>query len=532
MSQSYTHIGFLNDSNDEEEAEEEERQDVEEMITPDRLRALCGVENLKDAHLLEMIVDSKKTPLASLGYYVPNLCQLILSNSNIPTVRDLGTCLKQLQVLWLPRCHLTDLDGAGSFPLLSEIFAAYNHVSDLTPLSFLVNLKILDLEGNNLHDIIQVEFLTMCKKLKSLILEGNPICTVPGIGFQGDSYVYRQAILKMLPWLQFLDDQPVEMVTQTQQPETTLSTEKDVVQESIKELAIREIPRRPASAHGLSPAISKSDTELSRSTSSAVSAILARPQSALATCGFYNRHAYRVPADNDYSEFTKGGAVVSGSLVRTRNKCWQASFTPDTSAATSETETSQKFCHQFSFRGQFSDSNGQNGVKSLGKETASVLSASRDLSCLNSADTKNRQSTSSPSSASSTHSPSPPPTKHGSTTASRLKKLHKKRLTPVEQTLVTPINTVKPPKIRSAEKSTRVQNGSHQKDQQRISQREREVPKKQRHTNASLEHVVTLDMTDDSECACFRYGEICTIPSHRKLSPHELPKLKDAIEFR
>lgn len=32
--------------------------------------------------------------------------------------RDLGTSLSHLQVLWLARCGLTDLDGIGSFPVL------------------------------------------------------------------------------------------------------------------------------------------------------------------------------------------------------------------------------------------------------------------------------------------------------------------------------------------------------------------------------------------------------------------------------
>lgn len=41
------------------------------------------------------------------------------------------------------------------------------------------SLEVLDLEGNLIDDLSQVEFLTLCSSLKSLNLEGNPVCVVP-----------------------------------------------------------------------------------------------------------------------------------------------------------------------------------------------------------------------------------------------------------------------------------------------------------------------------------------------------------------
>ena len=49
-----------------------------------------------------------------------------LSGSRISSVRDLGTTLRSLQVLWMSRCGLQDLDGIGSIGTLrvSKLFSA------------------------------------------------------------------------------------------------------------------------------------------------------------------------------------------------------------------------------------------------------------------------------------------------------------------------------------------------------------------------------------------------------------------------
>ena len=52
------------------------------------------------------------------GLMVPNLKQLKLNGSIIATVRDLGTSLDNLSVLWMARCNLLDLDGISSMSSL------------------------------------------------------------------------------------------------------------------------------------------------------------------------------------------------------------------------------------------------------------------------------------------------------------------------------------------------------------------------------------------------------------------------------
>lgn len=43
----------------------------------------------------------------------------------------------------------------------------------------LENLLLLDLEGNDVDDLVQVQYLGLCGKLQTLTLEGNPVCFCP-----------------------------------------------------------------------------------------------------------------------------------------------------------------------------------------------------------------------------------------------------------------------------------------------------------------------------------------------------------------
>lgn len=56
---------------------------------------------------------------------------------------------------------------------------AYNNVSDLSHLSMLEQLEVLDLEGNDVDDLVQIQHLGLCGQLRILTLDGNPVCTCP-----------------------------------------------------------------------------------------------------------------------------------------------------------------------------------------------------------------------------------------------------------------------------------------------------------------------------------------------------------------
>ncbi|MGH0136655.1 UNVERIFIED_CONTAM: hypothetical protein FKN15_024460 [Acipenser sinensis] len=155
------------------------KDEVPQIKAPVLSQALADIDDLRLVKVLEMCVDTRENSLGNIGTYLPNLMQLKMSNSLIVSVRDLGTTLSHLQVLWMARCGLSDLDGVPSFCSLKELYLAYNDISDMSQVSMLDHLESLDLEGNNIDDITQVQYLGLCDKLSMLTLEGNPICLRP-----------------------------------------------------------------------------------------------------------------------------------------------------------------------------------------------------------------------------------------------------------------------------------------------------------------------------------------------------------------
>ncbi|XP_071954977.1 leucine-rich repeat-containing protein 56-like [Antedon mediterranea] len=210
---------------------------LEDYLSPTKLKALTGVDDLDDIKLLEMKVDTSETSLGNFGSMVPNLKHLKLNNSMIASVRDLGTSLENLQVLWMARCCLQDLDGISSMARLQELYLAYNEVTDVSPCSMLENLQLLDLEGNCLDDTVQVEFLALCSNLKTLTLEGNPLCIKPSPDHIKDTrYDYRAMVKRCIPHLEVLDDDPLSLIPSSfSSSSISLSTDWLIVNEAIKD---------------------------------------------------------------------------------------------------------------------------------------------------------------------------------------------------------------------------------------------------------------------------------------------------------
>lgn len=180
---------------------------MEQYLSPGKLKALTGIQNLEDVRSLELKVDTTDTSLGNFGSLLPCLTQLKLSNSCIPYVRDLGSSLRTVQILWMSRCGLLELDGISSMISLTEVYLSYNEISDISPVSMLDNLQILDLEGNNVEEISQIQFLAMCTQLKKLTLESNPVCIKPSADSDLEDYDYRHAVKKVIPQLRYLDDE-------------------------------------------------------------------------------------------------------------------------------------------------------------------------------------------------------------------------------------------------------------------------------------------------------------------------------------
>ncbi|XP_067355958.1 leucine-rich repeat-containing protein 56 isoform X2 [Channa argus] len=184
---------------------------MELYLSPEKLKLLCGTQDLSHITSLELCIDTQENTLGNFGAYLPKLVQLKMNNSMIMSARDLGTTLSHLQVLWMTRCCLKDLDGISALSSLKELYVAYNNLSDLSHICMLENLQVLDLEGNDVDDLVQVQYLGLCSKLQKLTLEGNPVCARPNpTATQTADYCYRALVRELVPQLRYLDDVRVE----------------------------------------------------------------------------------------------------------------------------------------------------------------------------------------------------------------------------------------------------------------------------------------------------------------------------------
>ncbi|CAK4717507.1 unnamed protein product [Aphanomyces euteiches] len=157
-----------------------------------------------------LTVDTRKQSIEALGELLPSLTQLNLHQSVLRSFRDLGTSLHGLQVLYLMRSGIKDLDGIGALTGLRELYLQFNEISDVSSLSMHEELQILDLQGNLIDDITQIEqlgksysvlvldllLLGFCPQLETLNLNENHVANIPQ---------YRAIVCNYIPQLKKLD---------------------------------------------------------------------------------------------------------------------------------------------------------------------------------------------------------------------------------------------------------------------------------------------------------------------------------------
>lgn len=161
---------------------------------------LAGTSDLSTVTNFEIAIDTSETSGAAIGESLRSLQLLRLNGSVLASLRDLGTSLRNLRVLWAARCGLSDLDGISLLPSLAELYLSFNSIEDLSPLA-LHDLEVLDLEGNKVADESSLVTLGMMPQLHTLTLEGNPIALEPG---------YRDLVAANAPNLEILDDEPLD----------------------------------------------------------------------------------------------------------------------------------------------------------------------------------------------------------------------------------------------------------------------------------------------------------------------------------
>jgi len=177
---------------------------AEDSICESFLQYYTGATDLSTVRTLELQVDTvqENQQVEVLGDLLPNLDQLRLSQSAILTMRELGTGLTNLRVLYLSRCSLQDLGGVTALPVLEELYVSFNDICDLSPLCTHECIQVLDLEGNLVEDCTEVvDALQTVSTLRELTLSANPVMK---------SEDARAKLLNALPLLEVLDDIPRE----------------------------------------------------------------------------------------------------------------------------------------------------------------------------------------------------------------------------------------------------------------------------------------------------------------------------------
>jgi len=122
---------------------------------------------------LEIQVDAEIQRISEIPEFLKNLIFLNLGNSRIPCMRLLGN-FPSLKILKMARAELSDLSGLSGLPALEELYLPFNAVSDLQPISSLDFLAVLDLEGNQISSVNELQFLKN-SGLKEVTLTGNPV---------------------------------------------------------------------------------------------------------------------------------------------------------------------------------------------------------------------------------------------------------------------------------------------------------------------------------------------------------------------
>lgn len=211
-----------------------------ELLEIDDILQYDGEKDFSKVTSLEAIADTTEMSLSFLGDMFPSLKKLRLNNSLIPSVRDISSRFKHLRFLSLAHCEITSLDGISTISdKLEELYLAFNHITDLSELIGMDNLKILDLEENNITNIADVEIFSTCKRLRALTLAGNPAA---------QSEKYHSEVMKYAPQITYLDEKrlrpkkvqqteqrsPAKTVTISTSPKKDLNSSQDKLVDKIQ----------------------------------------------------------------------------------------------------------------------------------------------------------------------------------------------------------------------------------------------------------------------------------------------------------
>mmetsp|Transcript_4178 Transcript_4178/g.10182 ORF Transcript_4178/g.10182 Transcript_4178/m.10182 type:complete len:655 (-) Transcript_4178:291-2255(-) len=182
-------------------------EEVEEAggeVTEEYLQHHCDQKDLSRVRELEIEVDAEEQHVDRIGEHLPNLVSLKLNGSKVSCVRELGVKFQKVRYMWLNRAGLQDLDGiVAALPVLEELYISFNEVRELSGLQFHETLQVVDLEGNQISDVNELENLASCPNLTELTIEENPI-------WKRHVGNLAEKVKELVPQVETLDAVPIE----------------------------------------------------------------------------------------------------------------------------------------------------------------------------------------------------------------------------------------------------------------------------------------------------------------------------------
>lgn len=201
ISTNYSSDKLIKDSDQGSYLENEDLPDIySSIIDEEYLSNLTGVKDLTRVEYISLQIDTTFQSILGLPDILINLKHLVLDNSKISSIRDLGVGLNTLTSLSLTGCGLEDIDGIGVLSSLQELSLSENQISNISPLMMHESLEVLNLTGNLIGDISFAYDLATCPRIRSLFLSQNPVEKAP---------YYRQVVPNLISSLEMLDGLPV-----------------------------------------------------------------------------------------------------------------------------------------------------------------------------------------------------------------------------------------------------------------------------------------------------------------------------------
>ena len=220
------------------------------------LQQVSETEVGADSSYLEAQLNADEIAVDNLGELLPRLRMLRLTDGSIvSSLRCLGSALHALGYLYANQSSVELIEGVGTMGQLKELYLAFNNISDLSPLSVLENLTLLDIECNQVKEPEQMTHLALCKSLSSVFVDGNPVCEKLG-------KTYRRKLLSLIPNLKCLNGIDSREFSSSEEANDSIVREKLLIARSISNLHFQtpsppatapSLPRRPRTSIGPRP---------------------------------------------------------------------------------------------------------------------------------------------------------------------------------------------------------------------------------------------------------------------------------------